>query len=100
MTASGATTAVTLDGSGSADPNGDTLTYVWTENGSQIASGVNPSVSLAVGTHTITLTVTDPSGATATDTVIITITYSWSGALQPIDPPNADGLSASIFKSG
>ena len=38
---------VTLSAAGSADPEGDVLTYVWTENGSQIATGVSPAVVLA-----------------------------------------------------
>jgi dienelactone hydrolase len=64
---------VTLDGSGSTDPDGSISSYIWTEGGSQIASGVAPSVSLSVGTHTITLTVTDNDGNIDTDDVIITV---------------------------
>lgn len=60
--ATGATTLVTLDGSGSADADGDALTYTWTENGAVIAgpSG-DPSaqVQLGVGAHTFALTVND-----------------------------------------
>ncbi len=101
QTATGSAT-VTLNGTGSSDPDGDALTYVWTEDGAQIVTGDSPSVDLAMGTHTITLTVSDPYGATATDTVEVKIVlvYSWSGVLQPIDPPNADGLSTSVFKVG
>lgn len=66
--------AVTLDGSASSDPDGDTLAaYVWMENGSTIATGTTSSVVLTNGTHTITLTVTDPYGATATDTVVVKV---------------------------
>ena len=64
---------VTLDGSASSDPDGTITSYVWSEGGSQIATGVSPSVTLAVGTHTITLTVTDNDGATDTDNVTITV---------------------------
>ena len=66
--------SVQLNGSGSSDPNGDPLTYRWTENGVEIATGPTPSVQLAVGVHTIRLTVTDAGGATAFDDVPVTVT--------------------------
>lgn len=65
--------SVNLDGSSSYDFGGEIPSYVWKEGGNVIATGINPSVNLAVGTHTITLTVTDSEGNTATDTVIINI---------------------------
>lgn len=64
---------VALNGSGSSDPDGTISSYVWKEGATQIATGVTPSVSLAVGTHTLTLTVTDNAGATASDTVVVTV---------------------------
>ncbi len=63
----------TLDGTASSDPDGTIASYVWMEGGNQIATGANPSLSLALGVHTITLTVTDNDGATATDNVVITV---------------------------
>ncbi|MBM3265195.1 MAG: DUF5011 domain-containing protein, partial [candidate division Zixibacteria bacterium] len=63
---------VTLSGSGS-DPDGDALTYTWSECGNTIATGASAQVSLGVGTHTITLTVDDGKGGTATDVVVITL---------------------------
>jgi len=65
-------TAVTLDGTGSTDPDDDALTYQWV--GSQVSASVpTPTINLPLGTHTITLTVTDPLGEEATDTVVISI---------------------------
>lgn len=60
-----------LDGSGSYDPDGDTLTFDWTwQYGS--ASGEKPYVILQLGITEITLTVSDGMD-TDTDTVIITV---------------------------
>jgi len=64
---------VTLDGSASSDPDGTIVSFVWTEGGSQIATGVNPTVTFSVGTYNITLTVTDNGGLTATDKVVISV---------------------------
>jgi Calcineurin-like phosphoesterase/K319L-like, PKD domain/PKD domain len=70
---SNGTANVTLNGTNSSDPDGDPLTYQWTENGTTLASIAQPTASLPVGTHTITLTVRDPGGLTSTDTVVITV---------------------------
>jgi hypothetical protein len=64
---------VTLDGTGSMDPDGAIGSFVWTEGGTRIATGDRPTVTLSVGEHTITLTVTDDSGLIDTDTVTITV---------------------------
>jgi hypothetical protein len=64
---------VILDGSGSSDPDGSIVSYVWTEGVNQIATGVNPTVTLSVGSHNIDLTVTDALGVTDSDTVVITV---------------------------
>jgi large repetitive protein len=66
---------VTLNGTASSDVDDPsiTLTYVWKEGSTIIATGANPTVVLPVGVHTITLTVTDPHGASSQDTVVITV---------------------------
>ena len=65
-------TEVVLDGSGSSDPDGDTLTYEWTWDGNS-ASGVNPTVVLPLGTTIITLVVNDGTVDSDPDTVDITV---------------------------
>lgn len=69
---SDAGTAVTLDGSGSFDPDGDALTYTWSGPFGS-ADGVSPTVSLPLGTSEITLTVDDGNGGSDSDSVFITV---------------------------
>lgn len=64
---------VTLDGSGSMDANGIIVSYDWSKGGSSIATGVNPTVTLALGMHTLTLTVMDDEGASSSDEVVVAI---------------------------
>lgn len=67
---------VNLDGSASADPDGEIVLYVWSEPElGELSSTDQPTaeVSLPWGVWTITLTVTDNQNATGTDTVVITV---------------------------
>jgi HYR domain-containing protein/PKD domain-containing protein len=65
-------TPVTLNGTGSSDPDNDPLTFTWTGSFGT-ASGATPTVTLPFGVHIITLTVDDGNGGTSTDTVTITV---------------------------
>ncbi|MDH5377917.1 MAG: PKD domain-containing protein [Gammaproteobacteria bacterium] len=76
---------VTLDGSDSSDPDGDTLTYTWEGSFGQV-DGVNPTVTLGLGIHDITLTVSDGE-LSDTDTVNVFV--------EDITPPSIDTISAS-----
>jgi hypothetical protein len=69
----GAAVPVQLDGSGSFDPDGDSITFAWFEAGLPIGSVANPVVQLAAGIHTITLAVSD-SGSHSEDTVVVSVT--------------------------
>jgi subtilisin len=70
---------VTLNGSGSYDPDGTIVTYEWTEGDTQLGMGVQFTHDFSVGTHVVTLTVTDDDDATDVDEVIITVTSVPSG---------------------
>ena len=71
-----------FNGAASSDPDGSIVSYAWSENGTQLATGVNPSFSLAVGNHTITLTVTDNDGASDTDQINVSILPQQSNRLR------------------
>ncbi|UCE88965.1 MAG: PKD domain-containing protein [Pseudomonadota bacterium] len=78
-------TPVTLDGSGSSDPDGSIVSHDWDLGDGNNASGATVTHTYAVGTWTATLTVTDDAGDTDTATHTITVT----GINQP-QPPVAD----------
>jgi probable HAF family extracellular repeat protein len=77
---------VTLNGSGSFSPDGSALTYEWREKGVLLATGVAPSVALALGVHTIVLTVRDTNSVTDQDEVIITLVDTFAPFLVCADP--------------
>ncbi|WP_309493230.1 vWA domain-containing protein [Candidatus Hecatella orcuttiae] len=62
---------VTLNGSSSFDPDGDSLTYIWTWDGN-IVSGESPTVLLPLGETVVMLTV-DDGVFSDTDTVKVTV---------------------------
>jgi len=69
----GATTSVTLDGTGSTAGSGTISSYSWAEGATSLGTGSTLSVSLPKGSHTITLTVTNSGGGTDTDDVVVNI---------------------------
>src|SRR5437899_12446067 len=64
---------VTLDASGSSDPDGDVLSYQWSAAGSVLGTNVTLSGSFSLGTNVVTLKVTDPCGAASEATVVVTV---------------------------
>jgi uncharacterized repeat protein (TIGR01451 family) len=92
----GGLTSVTLDGTASTDPDGDTLTYQWREGVTVLGTTAMLNTSLAFGLHTITLKVTDPSGDFSEDTVSVNIVDTTDPMITA--PPNVSvntGPSAS-----
>jgi PKD repeat protein len=73
-------TMVTLNGTGSSDPDGDILTYAWSQTGGPIvllsgADTVNPTFTPPEsGIYTFQLTVDDGDGGVSSDTVDVTAT--------------------------
>jgi hypothetical protein len=69
--------SVTLDGSGSSDPDGDQLAYHWSWPGAsgkaRQAAAVNPTVFLSLGGTVVTLVVSDGQVDSSPDTVRITV---------------------------
>ncbi len=66
---------VTLDGSGSHDPDGedDIVLYRWSEGETVLGEGQTLDVELDLGTHEITLLVRDEAGEESTDSVEVTV---------------------------
>lgn len=72
------TASVTLNGTGSSDPDGDALTYTWKEGATTLATGATPTVALPFGLHTLTLTVSDGQYSDS-DTVVIDVGVDTAG---------------------
>jgi hypothetical protein len=69
----GGTGSVTLDASGSYDPEGLPLRYRWFLNDEVVSRDVSFTIELPVGEHTLTLVVSDSSGLSASDQVIASV---------------------------
>jgi len=85
---------VQLDGSGSYDPDGHLVSYLWRVNDQDI-SGERPIVSLTLGSYFVKLTVTDDDGytdsaktmATVRDTTLPIVACNTPSTMAPPDAP-------------
>jgi len=100
LDATGQTTYVTLDGSGSSDADGDALSYSWTLNGSVLSTDASFSTNLADGSYTFTLTVSDGEESDSDEvsvTVVNTIPVADAGADQTLE---ATGATTTVTLNG
>ncbi|HEY3438700.1 MAG TPA: PKD domain-containing protein [Actinotalea sp.] len=82
FTSSAVNLALSVDGSGSSDPDGTVATYAWDFGDGGTGSGATASHTyLAGGTYTVTLTVTDNVGATGLTSSAVTVAPADPGAL-------------------
>lgn len=108
----------TLDGSNSTDPEGDTLSYAWTQQSGPATAGIsNPSAQvtqvtgLQAGNYVFQLEVDDGNGNTDSTTVSVSVSaaeneqpIAVAGATQtiylPTDAVNLDGSESSDPEHG
>jgi uncharacterized repeat protein (TIGR02543 family) len=94
---------VTLDGSGSNDPEGQSLSYRWRRSGGTLYPSLSNDTDIAPtftapnnsGDVEFTLTVTDNNGKTHTDTVTVTVQSSTPANIRPVADAAADSTSVS-----
>lgn len=66
-------TPVTLDGSASSDPDGDALSFEWSEAATVLGTGPTLTATFGLGLHTLTLKVTDPCGESSQTSVQVNV---------------------------
>jgi Ca2+-binding RTX toxin-like protein len=84
---SGCSAPVSLDGSGSSDPDGETPLLSWREGAQSLGHGTQVVASLAVGQHDIVLGAVDGAGAGSEDTVKVSVVDRAPPEFSFVPPP-------------
>jgi len=93
--------AVTLDGSGSADSDGDVLSYSWSTGGQVVSTSASFATSLTAGTYTYTLTVSDGSETSSDDVQIVIVADTEAPVITLLgDNPMDLGLYLAYVEAG
>jgi len=92
---------VVLDGTGSSDPDGDTLTFEWdldNDGSFDDATGPTPTFDLVGqdGVFTVVLRVTDPYGESDTDATTVTVHNVAPSVTLATDAPQDEGSPVSV----
>lgn len=86
---------VTLDGSGSYDPDGDELSYSWRIDEQEIGSAALLPWTFSIGTTEVSLTVTDPLGLSETAATTVEVSAcEVSIDIKPGEEPNTVNLKS------
>ncbi len=86
------TAAITLDASGSLDPNSEIVLYEWLdEDGEVIATGESATVEFDGGRHDLILRTTDVNGVTNTDEIRVLVTTDNTLMMNNFNDGNFDG---------
>jgi PKD repeat protein len=87
--------SLSVDGSGSSDPDGSIVSYEWSFGDGGTASGVTAGHTYAaVGTYDVTLTVTDDDGAQGSVTHPVTVTQPGLFAVDSFERTLTGGLGS------
>ncbi len=103
LVGAGSGNKVSLNGSGSYDPDGTVVTWKWYKNGAQFGTGKVLTASMnSSGVTDVTLVVTDNQGATgsSTQTVLTPNRAPLITSVNPVDGATVDSLTPTLKAVG